>query len=119
MSPIGGVGINLAVQDAVAAANILAPKLVDLDLSSDALSSLLQQVQDRRGFPTRVIQAVQVAAQNNLIGPLLESTAPPRMPFALRLFRRFPALRALPAYVIGIGVRPEHVRSVQAANIRQ
>ena len=109
MSPIGGVGINLAIQDAVAAANILAAPLADPSVRD--LTPWLARVQRRRLFPTRVTQAVQVAAQDNLINPLLDSTQPPRMPMALKLLNRFPALRALPAYAVGVGVRPEHVRS--------
>ncbi len=109
MSPIGGVGINLAVQDAVAAANILWAPLADPQVR-DA-TPWLAQVQQRRLWPARITQAVQVAAQDRLLGPILEGAAPPRMPTALRLLQRFPALRVLPAYAVGMGVRPEHVRS--------
>lgn len=108
MSPIGGVGINLAIQDAVAAANILARPLADAKVED--LTPWLARVQRRRLFPTRVTQAVQVAAQNRLINPLLDSTQPPRLPLVLKLLNRFPALRALPAYAVGVGARPEHVR---------
>jgi 2-polyprenyl-6-methoxyphenol hydroxylase-like FAD-dependent oxidoreductase len=111
MSPIGGVGINLAVQDAVAAANILAPALADPAMSPDALTPLLAQVQRRRMFPTRVTQAVQVAAQNRLIDPLLDSAQAPTMPAALKLLNRVPALRGALAYAVGVGARPEHVRT--------
>jgi 2-polyprenyl-6-methoxyphenol hydroxylase-like FAD-dependent oxidoreductase len=111
MSPIGGVGINLAIQDAVAAANILAATLADGAAGADAITPLLARVQARRMLPTRVTQGVQVAAQNNLIAPVLDSTKPPAMPFALRLLNRFAVLRAIPAYAVGIGIRPEHVRS--------
>jgi 2-polyprenyl-6-methoxyphenol hydroxylase-like FAD-dependent oxidoreductase len=114
MSPIGGVGINLAVQDAVAAANLLAAPLADPEVSAEAITPLLAQVQQRRMFPTRVTQAVQVAAQNRLFGPLLDSDKPPGVPLVLKLLNRWPALRALPAYAVGIGVRPEHVRTEQA-----
>jgi 2-polyprenyl-6-methoxyphenol hydroxylase-like FAD-dependent oxidoreductase len=114
MSPIGGVGINLAIQDAVAAANILAAPLADPAMAADAITPLLAKVQARRMFPTRVTQAVQVAAQNRLITPLLQSGRPPSMPLPLKLLNRFAALRALPAYAVGIGVRPEHVRSPEA-----
>ena len=114
MSPIGGVGINLAVQDAVAAANLLAAPLADPEVQADAITPLLARVQQRRLFPTRVTQAVQVAAQNRLIGPLLESDKPPGVPLVLKLLDRWPALRALPAYAVGIGVRPEHVHTEQA-----
>lgn len=108
MSPIGGVGINLAVQDAVAAANLLAAPLRDPAVLDFA--PWLAQVQQRRLWPTRVTQAVQVAAQNRMINPLLDSTQPPRLPWALKMLNRFPALRALPAYAVGVGARPEHVR---------
>ena len=111
MSPIGGVGINLAVQDAVASANLLWRKLADGSASADALTPLLQQVQQRRMWPTWLIQGMQVMVQNKLIGPLLGSTRPVSMPLVLQLLDRFPALRAIPASVIGVGVRPEQVRS--------
>ena len=111
MSPIGGVGINLAVQDAVATANLLWRKLTDGSVNADALTPLLQQVQQRRMWPTRLIQGMQVIAQNKLIDPLLDSTRPASMPLVLQLLDRFPALRAIPASVIGVGVRPEQVRS--------
>jgi 2-polyprenyl-6-methoxyphenol hydroxylase-like FAD-dependent oxidoreductase len=114
MSPIGGVGINLAVQDAVAAANILAGALADVDTPAEAITPLLRRVQQRRMFPTRVTQAVQVAAQERLIDPLLDRTQPPAMPRVLELLDRWPALRVIPAYAVGVGVRPEHVRSPQA-----
>jgi 2-polyprenyl-6-methoxyphenol hydroxylase-like FAD-dependent oxidoreductase len=109
MSPIGGVGINLAVQDAVAAANILAAPLADGKVRD--LTPWLRQVQRRRLWPTRVIQAAQVAAQDRLLRPLLDSPAAPRLPLVLRLLNRFPALRAIPAYAVGVGVRPEHVHT--------
>jgi len=115
MSPIGGVGINLAIQDAVAAANCLAEPLADASVPAEALTPMLGKVQARRMFPTRVTQAVQVAAQNNLINPLLDSTQAPQLPAAFRVLNRFPALRAIPAYAVGIGVRPEHVRSPDAS----
>ncbi|MFC5499046.1 FAD-dependent oxidoreductase [Caenimonas terrae] len=111
MSPIGGVGINLAIQDAVATANILAATLADPKAGADAITPLLQQVQARRMLPTRLVQWAQVAAQNNLINPLLERQQAPAMPFALRLLNRVPALRVIPAYAVGVGIRPEHVRS--------
>ena len=107
MSPIGGVGINLAIQDAVAASNIL----------TDALrqgvpdEAVLAAVQKRRDFPTRATQAFQVAAQTRLIGPVLESRGALRAPWLLKLFNRFPILRRIPARLVGIGVRPEHVRT--------
>ena len=119
MSPIGGVGINLAIQDAVAAANVLAKPLADPEVSAQALTPLLAKVQRRRMFPTRLTQAVQVAAQNRMLNPLLDSTRPPQMPVVLKLLNRWPALRALPAYAVGVGARPEHVRSPEAAPRRK
>lgn len=112
MSPIGGVGINLAVQDAVAAANILAAPLADARVAD--FGPWLARVQQRRLWPTRVTQAMQVAAQDRLIDPLLDRTRPPRMPWVLKLLQRYPALQALPAYAVGIGARPEHVRTPDA-----
>jgi 2-polyprenyl-6-methoxyphenol hydroxylase-like FAD-dependent oxidoreductase len=117
MSPIGGVGINLAVQDAVAAANLLAAPLADATVSSAALTPWLARVQARRLLPVRVTQAVQVALQNRVLRPVLaaglaqDNSAPLGVPWPLRLMQRFPALQALPAYAVGVGVRPEHVRS--------
>ena len=107
MSPVGGVGINLAIQDAVAAANILAPKLAAGNVSESDLES----VQRRREFPTRATQKLQIAVQNRVIRRVLGSSNPLKPPFLLRLFGRFPFLRRIPARVIGIGFRPEHIRT--------
>jgi 2-polyprenyl-6-methoxyphenol hydroxylase-like FAD-dependent oxidoreductase len=107
MSPVGGVGINLAIQDAVATANILARPLSQNYVSM----SHLQKVQWRREFPTRVTQWAQVQVQNRVLGPTLSSRQAVRPPFFLRLFKRFPLLRRIPARLIGIGVRAEHVRT--------
>jgi 2-polyprenyl-6-methoxyphenol hydroxylase-like FAD-dependent oxidoreductase len=105
MSPIGGVGINLAIQDAVAAANILAPRL----LSGAVSEQDLHAVQRRREFPTRETQRLQVALQKRVIGRVLASTGKISPPLLLRLVGWMPILRRLPARVIGIGFRPEHV----------
>src|SRR3954468_1569789 len=105
MSPIGGVGINLAIQDAVAAANILADPLAR-GACSDAD---LHRVQMRRELPTRVIQRVQVIAQERVIGPAVSGRGPQQLPWPLKLLRRFPILRRIPARLVGVGVRPEHV----------
>jgi 2-polyprenyl-6-methoxyphenol hydroxylase-like FAD-dependent oxidoreductase len=105
MSPIGGVGINMAIQDAVAAANILA---APLHRDEPPGEPVLDRVRRRRLFPTRVTQAVQVAIQNRVLVPTL-SGVPLKAPLVLRLLDRFPALRGLPARFIGVGVRPEHV----------
>ena len=111
MSPIGGIGINLAVQDAVAAANILAGPLA----RREDVSPLLHKVQDRRLFPTRVIQGAQKTAQERVIGRVLQSTAPIRQaPLIVRLLDRFPLLRRIPGRIIGLGVRRERVRSPAA-----
>jgi 2-polyprenyl-6-methoxyphenol hydroxylase-like FAD-dependent oxidoreductase len=108
MSPIGGIGINLAIQDAVAAANILAEPLA----RGEPVDPLLQRVEDRRLFPTRVIQAGQKAAQDNIIGKLLQPGAPiTDAPLLIRLLNRFPILRRIPGRLIGLGVRRERVRS--------
>ncbi|AMJ59566.1 FAD-dependent oxidoreductase [Bosea sp. PAMC 26642] len=108
MSPIGGVGVNLAVQDAVAAANRLAAPLRDRRLTDADLAA----VQERREFPTRATQRIQVLAQDRIISPLLarlDSDVPLRPPFMVRLFDWFPLLRRLPARVVGLGIRPEHI----------
>ena len=107
MSPIGGIGINLAVQDAVAAANILAGPLA----RGDNLDALLGKVQDRRLFPTRAVQAAQKAGQDRVIGRVLQSTAPIQPPLIIRLLDRFPLLRRIPGRLIGLGIRRERVRS--------
>jgi 2-polyprenyl-6-methoxyphenol hydroxylase-like FAD-dependent oxidoreductase len=112
MSPIGGIGINLAIQDAVAAANILAGPLAQ----GENVDPLLPRVQQRRLFPTRVIQAGQKAAQDNVIGRLLQPGAQiTTAPLIVRLLNRFPVLRRIPGRLIGLGVRRERVRSPAAA----
>jgi 2-polyprenyl-6-methoxyphenol hydroxylase-like FAD-dependent oxidoreductase len=109
MSPIGGVGINLAIQDAVAAANTLAPVLRKREPVDDAL---LRQVQRRRLPPTKIIQALQVQAQKRLISKALaQSGDAPNVPAFLRWLLRFRVVRNIPARLIGYGVRAEHVRT--------
>jgi len=110
MSPIGGVGINLAIQDAVAAANILIPRLLRGSVSQRDLEA----VQRRREFPTRATQRLQVVLQNRVIGRVLASTAKMSPPFAVRLLGWMPLLRRLPARLIGLGFRPEHVSAPAA-----
>jgi len=113
MSPIGGVGINLAVQDAVAAANILAGPMA----AGANVDPLLARVQARRMFPTRVIQRIQKLAQDRIIGSLLAMEAGARLdgaPWAARMLDRCPVLQAIPARVVGLGVRREHIRSPDA-----
>ena len=111
MSPLGGVGINVAIQDAVAAANILAAPLA----GGEDVDPLLARVQRRREFPVRLVQAFQAAAQRRIIAPLLSGPARQvRPPLALRLLDRFAILRAIPAAFLGLGIRAEHVRSPDA-----
>lgn len=105
MSPVGGVGVNLAVQDAVAAANIVARPLRD-DTLADAH---LEAVQARRAWPTRATQALQLAMQRNLIAATLDAKGPLRAPWPLRLMTMIPGLKSLPARLVGLGIRPEHV----------
>ena len=106
MSPIGGVGINLAIQDAVATANILGPVLLE------RVPSLrdLKKVQKRRQFPTKVIQSAQVMAQNVFLAPTLAAMQTPKPPLLFKVLNGWPWLRQFPARFIGMGVRPEHVR---------
>jgi 2-polyprenyl-6-methoxyphenol hydroxylase-like FAD-dependent oxidoreductase len=107
MSPIGGVGVNLAIQDAVAAANILAVPLKERRVTN----ALLEAVQRRRTMPMRVIQWLQLKIQNNVLSAVLESVERPKPPFVARFFNWFPPLRRIPARLIGLGVRPEHIRT--------
>jgi 2-polyprenyl-6-methoxyphenol hydroxylase-like FAD-dependent oxidoreductase len=111
MSPVGGVGINLAIQDAVAAANILAGPLT----RGDDVDPLLHEVQDRRMLPTKVIQRGQKTIHDRVLTPLVVRKAVlDKVPLVLRLFDRFPLLRRIPARIIGLGVRREHIRSPDA-----
>lgn len=106
MSPVGGVGINLAIQDAVAAANILSEPM----LRGESPDRYLVQVQERRMLPVRVIQGMQRVVHRNVIGAALGNRAV-KPPLALRLLNRFPVLQRIPARVLGLGVRREHIRS--------
>ena len=109
MSPIGGVGINLAIQDAVAASNILTGPLLGNSAITDRQ---LRAVQRRRAYPTRMTQAFQIFAQKRILGPALRNPRPAlRLPFTFRLLNLFPALRRIPTRIIGLGFRPEHVRT--------
>ncbi|WP_346897675.1 FAD-dependent oxidoreductase [uncultured Roseibium sp.] len=107
MSPIGGVGINLAVQDAVAAANLLAGPLAE----SQDIDPLLPGLRERRLWPIKATQFVQVQAQNRLIAPALETSKPSKPPLPARLASRMPFLQHKLASVIGVGVLPEHIQS--------
>jgi 2-polyprenyl-6-methoxyphenol hydroxylase-like FAD-dependent oxidoreductase len=111
MSPVGGVGVNLAVQDAVATANLLAEKL----RAGCPTEEELDTVRRRREFPVKMTQAMQVIVQNNIIsGALKGGDRPLRLPLIVRLISALPWLQKIPAYFVGIGVRPEHVRSPAA-----
>jgi 2-polyprenyl-6-methoxyphenol hydroxylase-like FAD-dependent oxidoreductase len=110
MSPIGGVGINLAVQDAVAAANLLYRPLSDGAVSLEHLAS----VERRRMFPTRLTQAAQVQIQKRVLAPVLGRRESIHVPWPVRLLRDHPRLRRIPARLVGVGVRPEHVRTPHA-----
>jgi 2-polyprenyl-6-methoxyphenol hydroxylase-like FAD-dependent oxidoreductase len=107
MSPVGGVGVNLAVQDAVAAANQLAAPLKARTVSEEDLRA----IEARRTLPVRVTQAIQLAMQNRIIGRALASTQQPKPPLMFKLFDVFPVLRRIPARLLGIGIRPEHVHT--------
>jgi 2-polyprenyl-6-methoxyphenol hydroxylase-like FAD-dependent oxidoreductase len=106
MSPAGGVGINLAIQDAIATANILGPALKHGPVEPEQLAL----VQKRREWPTRMTQRLQVLLQNRLITPVLNSTGPVSPPRLLRWLAQQPLFRRIPARLVGIGFRPEHVR---------
>jgi len=107
MSPVGGVGINLAIQDAVAAANILAAPLGSGRLTTEDL----KRVQRRREWPTKLTQWAQLAVQKRIIKPVLSEQGSLSPPLALKLLGSFPFLRRVSARLIGLGIRPEHVRT--------
>ena len=107
MSPVGGVGINLAIQDAVAAANILAGPLGEGAVSADDLA----KIQRRRAFPTRLTQRVQALIQKRIAGRGLGNPEPTRLPWILRLMERTTLPRRLRNRVIPVGIRPEHVKT--------
>jgi 2-polyprenyl-6-methoxyphenol hydroxylase-like FAD-dependent oxidoreductase len=108
MSPIGGVGVNLAVQDAVATANLLASKLQKGCPSEDELGA----VQRRRQFPVRMTQRMQVVVQNNIVSAALRpGNGPLKAPFVMRMVTAVPWLQGITARFVGLGVRPEHVQS--------
>jgi 2-polyprenyl-6-methoxyphenol hydroxylase-like FAD-dependent oxidoreductase len=109
MSPVGGIGINLAIQDAVAAANILVPVLKQVP--GPVAEDVLARIERRRMWPTRLTQGMQVLVQNRVIGRVLGSKGgSARLPLPLRLMQIFPPLRRIPARIIGMGFRPEHVK---------
>ncbi len=110
MSPVGGVGINLAIQDAVAAANLLADTLRSHRISTDALA----KVQKRRKFPTRWTQRLQLVIHHRVLERVLGNNEVPRLPWYAKLLLKVPLTRRIPALVIGIGFRPEHVQILDA-----
>jgi 2-polyprenyl-6-methoxyphenol hydroxylase-like FAD-dependent oxidoreductase len=107
MSPVGGIGINLAIQDAVATANALAEPLRRGPVEPE----LLESVERRREFPTKLTQWLQVTIQNRVLAPVLAGRMGSAPPLIVRIIGAVPLLRQIPAYVVGIGFRPEHVRS--------
>ena len=107
MSPIGGVGINIAVQDAVAAANRLAAPLK----AGTTTNGHLQAIQARRDFPARMTQKIQLTMQNRIIGPALQGKREPKPPLIFRLFDAFPRLRRIPGRLLALGIQPEHVQT--------
>jgi 2-polyprenyl-6-methoxyphenol hydroxylase-like FAD-dependent oxidoreductase len=108
MSPIGGVGINLAIQDAVATANVLyKPLKENKRISTDTLAL----IQKRRTFPTRMTQQLQVGIQNGIFFKAISQQQSGKPPLFMRLLTRFPVLRRIPARLIGLGFRPEHVKT--------
>jgi 2-polyprenyl-6-methoxyphenol hydroxylase-like FAD-dependent oxidoreductase len=112
MSPIGGVGINLAVQDAVAAANRLAAPL----RSGTTTNGDLQAIQARRDFPARMTQKIQLTMQNRIIGPALQGTRQLKPPLLFKLFDAFPILWRIPARLLALGIQPEHVQTPDIGN---
>lgn len=111
MSPVGGVGINLAIQDAVAAANILAGPLA----RGEDVDPLLRKVEERRLFPTSVVQRAQKAIHDRILTPLvIRKAVLDKVPFVLRLFEAVPIIRRIPARLVGLGVRREHISSPDA-----
>jgi 2-polyprenyl-6-methoxyphenol hydroxylase-like FAD-dependent oxidoreductase len=113
MSPAGGVGINLAIQDAVAAANLLTQPLLDQRISETHLAA----VQRRRQFPTLLTQAIQLLAHRGL-ARVFENPGPLRAPWQMKLAMRIPGVRRALGYAVGIGVRPEHVHEKAPERLR-
>jgi 2-polyprenyl-6-methoxyphenol hydroxylase-like FAD-dependent oxidoreductase len=114
MSPIAGVGINMAVQDAVAAANRLAAPLKAGTVTGDDL----QAIQDRRTLPVRFTQGLQLMIQKRVISRVLEGGQRPKPPLVFKLIKLFPALRRIPARLLAVGIRPEHVHTPEAVSAK-
>ena len=113
MSPVGGVGINLAVQDAVAAANVLALALLNGGVPDE---SVLGSVQKRREFPTKFTQGLQLQIQKRVISRALATTSDViQLPGWIRFLLKFRFVRNIPARLIGYGIRPEHAHIVTKA----
>jgi 2-polyprenyl-6-methoxyphenol hydroxylase-like FAD-dependent oxidoreductase len=110
MSPVGGVGINLAIQDAVATANALAAPL----RARAVTAAHLEAIQSRRSLPMRVIQFLQTQIQNRVLSRALAGKERPKVPIAVKLLQRLPILQRIPARVIGLGIRPEHIATPEA-----
>jgi 2-polyprenyl-6-methoxyphenol hydroxylase-like FAD-dependent oxidoreductase len=115
MSPVGGIGINVAIQDAVAAGNILGPAL----RAGPVPESLLAAVQRRREWPTRMTQGLQILVQNIIIRNVLQMQQQPRAPVLVKLFNWFPVLRRIPARIIGMGFRPEQCAPARRPSTRR
>ena len=113
MSPIGGVGINIAVQDAVAAANRLAAPLRAHKVTDEDL----QAIQERRTRAVKFTQWLQLTIQKRIISRVLETQQRPKPPLFFKLFNVLPVLRRIPARLIGVGIRPEHVQTPEAAPV--
>ena len=113
MSPIGGVGINMAVQDAVAAAN----RLVEPFRSGKVTDADLEAIEERRTLPMRFTQGLQLMIQRRIISSVLKAQQRPKPPPFLKLFGVFPILRRTPARLIGLGIRPEHIQTPEAGPI--
>ena len=105
MSPVGGVGINLAIQDAVAAAHVLIPAF---RRGSVSLSDLAR-IQARRAKAARRIQKIQVFIHNHILARVLADDSPTKVPWQFKIISAIPFLRRIPAYLIGIGLQPEHI----------
>jgi len=114
MSPIGGVGINMAVQDAVAAANRLAAPLK----AGTVTDADLQAIEDRRTLPVRFTQGMQLMIQKRVVSRVLEGRRRPKPPLLFKLVGLFPVLRRIPARLLALGIRPEHVRTPEAASAK-
>jgi 2-polyprenyl-6-methoxyphenol hydroxylase-like FAD-dependent oxidoreductase len=113
MSPVGGVGINLAIQDAVAAANALVPAFI----AGGDLTPALQTIQQRRVWPAQVTQRFQVFVQDRILANVLFGETVTPVPAPLRVLQALPVLQRIPAQVIGIGIRPEHIATAAVADI--